>query len=349
MPKEEKQYYQPTAYDVNYPTVVYSVFETIKVFVCEVLYSHEEYRISEKRFIRTDFSGGDDASIRRSIEEFKTMQGKFPFTAYGIWDDETINKIISYKAKSGRYYSNIFGCYVKTFPVQITIPMVSFFTTLSDWERASQLLYNESCMPTRLNIPILVNDNLTSFVANIDIEVQKGSFAGQFDEHLKIGNINGLSHNFIINFHYFYIDATDHHGNTLTVAPVDNIYTSFYSFNNPDYRDNPTLQNYATNFSIPEIESTVPVDGAENIGRSDNIVINFNTAMNESAVENYMGIDPFMDINYIWNVASTVLTLEIVTELSANSEYEITIAKEAYSSGDQNLEEDYIFNFTTGA
>ena len=348
MPKEEKQYYS-SDFDSYYPTVVYSIFETIKVFICEVLYSNEEYILSKDRFILTDFSGKDDTSIRKSIEQFKTIQGKFPFTAYGIWDDETIDKVTSYKAKSGRYYSNLFGAYIKTFPVQITIPMVSFFTTSFDWEKASQLLYNESCIPTRLNVPIIVGDYTTYFSINIEIAVQKGSFAGQFDEYLRIGNIWSLSHNFIINFHYFYINATDHHGNTLFIAPVDNIYSSFYSFNNPDYRDNPILQNYAINFPTPEISSTIPSDEATEVSTTDNIVITFNTAMQEDSVKNYIGFDPFMDVNYLWNSTSTILTLEIVTALDANTEYEITIAEEAYSSGDQNLEEDYTFSFTTGS
>ena len=344
-----EQYYKPTDFDLNYPTVIKSIVEAIKVYVCDVFYPREEYRLSQNRFILTDFTGGDDVSIRKSIEQFKTSQAQFPFTAYGIWDNNLIAEKTSHKSKSGLYYSSLYECYVKTFPAKITIPMVSFFATAADYERAFQLLYNEAATATRVNVPLTVNENLVYFPINIDFAVSKGSFAGQFDQYLKIGNIWGMSHNFIITFYYFSINADDQHGNTVRIAPVDDMYANFYAFNNPDYRDNPMLVDHLHAYVAPEVEITVPAEAATGVSRTASIVINFNVAMNEASVLANTDFDPFMSVNFNWNDASTILTLEVVETLAASTAYEIMIAKEVNSDGGQNLFDDFTLNFTTGS
>jgi hypothetical protein len=341
-------YYKSADFDVSYPKVVFSIIEAIKVYLCDVLYPKEDYRLSQKRWILTDFTGGDDASVRRSIETFKTSQAHFPFTAYGIWDNNIVVGKTSFKSKSGRYYSSLYEAYIKTFPCQITIPMVSFFANPHDYERAFQLLYGESTIASRINVPIYINESLTYFPVNIEYTVAKGSFAGQFDEHLKIGNIWGLSHNFTLSFFYFNVNANDQHGNSLRIAPVDNMYANFYSFNNPDYRDNPDLIDALQNYALPVVGVTVPVEDAVGVSRTASIVFNFNTSMNKDSVKENIDFIPFIDARFIWDDTSTILTLQLAENLLASTAYEITIKKEANSSDSQNLEDDFILQFTTG-
>jgi len=343
-----EQYYKAQDFDTNFPKVVFSIIEAIKVYTCAVLYPKEEYRLSQKRFILTDFTGGDDASIRRSIETFKTSQANFPFTSYGIWDNNIVNGQTSYKSKSGRYYSSLYEAYIKTYPCKITIPMVSFFANPHDYERAFQLLYNESVIATRVNVPLYINESLTYIPVNIGFSIAKGSFAGQFDEYLKIGNIWGISHNFDISFFYFHVDANDQHGNSLRVAPVDDMYVNFYSFNNPDYRDNPDLIETFHAYPTPTISVSSPIEDATNVSRMEDIIINFSTQMNEESVKENIEFVPFIDARFVWNETSTILTLQLAENLLASTDYEITIAKEANSIGSQNFEDDFVLQFTTG-
>jgi len=342
-----EQYYKAQDFDLNFPKVVFSIVEAIKVYICAVLYPKEEYRLSQKRFILADFTGGDDAAIRKSIEQFKTTQARFPFTAYGIWDNNITVGKSSYKAKSGRYYSSLYEAYVKAYPCQIVIPMVSFFANPHDYERAFQLLYNESVIATRINVPLYINEKLVYVPINIEYAIAKGSFAGQFDEHLKIGNIWGLSHNLTISFHYFHVNANDQHGNNLRIAPVDNMYANFYSFNNPDYRDNPELLDTIVSYPLPDISVSSPIEDATNVSRTADVVINFSTAMNEDSVKENIDFVPFIDARFVWNDASTILNLHLAENLLASTAYEITIAKEANSVGSQNLEENFVLQFTT--
>lgn len=342
-----EKYYNPIT-DVNYPLVVKAIIETLRVYICETLYRDEEFKDSQKRFILADFSGGDDASIRRSVETFKTTQGKFPFTAYGMWDNEVPSEG-STRTKTGGYYSKVFGCYMKVFPARLTVPMVSFFTTSYDYERAYHLIESDVATPTRLNVPLYINENLTYFPINIDIDVSKGAFAGAFDEYLKIGKIWGLNHTLKIHYHYFSINATDHHGNTPRIALVDDLYANFFSFNKVDYRDNPTLLDTLYNFEIPIVTASVPIQDATGISRTNPIILNFNVSMNEDSVFSNIDFTPFIVADFSWNSLSTQLTIEPTDALLANTSYTITISTDTKSSMNQNFEEEYTLSFTTGS
>jgi hypothetical protein len=342
------QYYTPDQFDFNYPTIIKAIVESLKVYTCKVLYPLEEYRLSQNRFILTDFAGGDDASIRRSIEQFRNSQAEFPFTAYGIWDNERLVDAGVHKEKSGTYYSKIYGCYVKSVPARITIPMVSFFSTAADYERAFQLLDSESAILIRLFIPISINENITYFPIDLNMEVTKGSFAGEFDTYLHTGNIWGVNHNFTISFRYFYVNANDQHGNTPRIALVDDIITSFYSYNNLDHRDNPTLQGVTHSYDVPIVTSSIPVDKATNVSRANPITLNFNTAMDENSVFSNFSSTPFITANFDWDITQKQLSIDIVEPLSASTNYVISISKDVQSAMEQNMDEDFILSFTTG-
>lgn len=343
-----EQYYTPTVFDVNFPTIVKSIIETLKVYICNVLYPDEEYVTSKERFILVDFTGGDDASVRRSVEQFKTSQAEFPFTAYGEWDNLTTREKSTHIERSGTYYSSLYECYVKSVPAKITVPMVSFFATAADYERAHQLLYSEAAIMIRLNVPISVNSNVTYFPIDINMEVSKGAFAGEFDTYLRLGNIFGLNHNFGISFRYVYINANDQHGNTPTIAPVDDIYGNFYTFNNADYRDTPTLRDTMHNYLTPEISSSVPSASATSVDKTANIVLTFNTAMNYDSLIANVYLDPFFSAEFSLSSDGTILTIEPVGGLTANTSYTITIPTTTISFGQQNFEWEYSLQFTTG-
>lgn len=350
-----EKYYDATIYDSFYPTIVKSILEALKVYICGMLYPDEDFNISGKRFILTDFSPGDEIAIRKSVETFKTVQGKFPFTAYGLNDREIdlLGEKTSFKEKSGIYYSNIHGAYIKSVPSKLTIPMVSFFSTAADYEKAYHIIMNDVAVVNRINIPIRVYHSTTEyddtfFPILFNLEVSKGAFAYQFDEYLRTGNIWGLVHNFVIEFRYYAINANDSHGNTLRIAPVDDIIASFYTFNNPDYRDNPILQNVMHAYAIPEVTTTTPTEGSTNFDRSYPIIINFNTGMDEDSVINAIDSNPFISSDYVFNNTSTQLYIDPVSDLQANTLYTITISTNAKSGMDQNLENDFVLTFTTG-
>lgn len=107
------------------------------------------------------------------------------------------------------------------------------------------------------------------------------------------------------------------------------------------------VDNYITSLGTPEVESTTPADGATGFSVSGDIVVQFNTSMDESTTIPAVDISPAVTTTNEWDLYSGQLTMSPTTDLTSGTTYTITIDEAASSMGGITLEEDYTFDFTT--
>ena len=337
--------------DEKYMYVQKIVMDVVKVFVIKLLYPDENYSDAEKRFLLANFDSGDEVAVRKSIETFKTSQGKFPFTAYNIGEEEEIDDTLdgSSIAQSGQYFSPIYNCYLKSVPGILTVPMISFFTTPHDYFQARSRIYDTTSTVSRVFCPFTLNGVAGSFPIDIKIPVQKGSLAFAFTEFLRLGKIYNLQHDMSVYFHYYMINTANIHTNYIAprISPVDEILLSLFDYSTGIYKDSPVLDGVAVVPPTPVVTTTSPTEAEDDFDVSSPIIINFNVAMNESSVEAAIDLTPFFGANYFWNSASTQLIIDPANDLTHATQYTITINTNAKAASTANLTDDFVLTFTT--
>lgn len=332
-----ENYYSPTN---TYPPVVYAVVERIKLYTCSMLYPDETYAASKNRFILANFESGQELAVRKTIETFKTSQGRFPFTAYNVGEMTPVEDKRSHWQKNHKFYDKYLNCYISSQPTIIEIPMMSFFTSAYDYMRCRTLLADSNANLTRLITPITVNDILTSFTIDVNFEIAKFSLAFEFEEFLRVGRIFDIQHTMSIYFHNLVVDGN--------LYPVEDIEFSLATLSEIDRSLSPDVHRGLIS-TTPEITSTAPTEGETDIDRDNPVVINFSEPMLEYTVESSISTVPFISADLIWNSSGTILVIDPVAQLSSGTLYSIVIDTGALSVRQKPLEEDFTLNFTTGA
>ena len=200
-----KTYYQREGYEATiYPDILDIVLNRVLEYIFKLIYIEDEFTPEnmKKRMILADFEAGDEVAIRRSIEETFNSNTTFPFTAYNIGEEEQV-EWKSHLQKMGTYYAPEIGMAIASIPHTITIPMITFFNTPSDWRRFSSISALDDFNLTRLWCPVYFNNYLTQFPIDVDFEISKGSYAFRFDEMLKTDQIYDLPHTMKIYYHKF--------------------------------------------------------------------------------------------------------------------------------------------------
>lgn len=95
----------------------------------------------------------------------------------------------------------------------------------------------------------------------------------------------------------------------------------------------------------PTIVSVKPI-GSE-VGLKEKIVITFSKAMDEVATKNAVSISPSLVGTWAWNTGSTVLTFTPTTNMTYDTNYTVTISKDAKSQDGYNLQNEYSWTFKT--
>ena len=152
--------------DTRYPEITLAILERLRLYYCTMFYPDEEYEISKNRFILTDITS--NMALRGSTNVFKLSNAKFPFTAYSIGDFEEDTTRFNTYAKTQNYFSTIHNARIHATPIMQTFPMITFFTTAKDYDRAKIVLLKDKSLLNKLEVPIIVNNILTSFVILID-------------------------------------------------------------------------------------------------------------------------------------------------------------------------------------
>jgi hypothetical protein len=102
---------------------------------------------------------------------------------------------------------------------------------------------------------------------------------------------------------------------------------------------------------IPQIDSTSPIHNSTNVPIDTEIVIIFNTPMNNTSVEEAFRIYPFVAGTFSWKNNNTIMTYDPIEDLVASDcdleEYTVTIFAFASDLNQTNLKSDYSFSFTT--
>jgi hypothetical protein len=336
-------YYSPSN---DYPGIILAVVDRVKAWVWTTLYGDESWAVANNRIMLTNFEAGDEIAIRSSIERYKTSQGKFPFTAYNFGELTPVIEKRSHRQKSFSYYSSEYACRVSSQPSYFEIPMVSFFTTPTDYWRAYTKLRTDDSSLTRLTTPASVNGITTYFTIDLSFEINKGPLAYAFEDYLKFGNLYPLVHTVKVYFQNLVLITTSGNVN-FPIYPVEDVIVSLEQWSPIDISlsiNNATIHLAAP----PTVWSTIPEEGGIEVDRDNSILINFSQPMDEESVEGYLSSDPFISADFSWNSSGTVLMITPTTSLESGTLYSILLAQEAESVYGSVFEEDFELTFTTG-
>ena len=100
--------------------------------------------------------------------------------------------------------------------------------------------------------------------------------------------------------------------------------------------------------AAPTIAATLPADGETDAALNIGISVTFSEAMGQAVTESAFSSDPATECIFTWDVASTILSCEPTTELSANTTYTVTVGSGAQDLAGNGLETPFTFSFTTG-
>jgi len=333
---------------LSFPTVMKATGNAILYYMAQKLYPDEnpddlinpEYK--NKKFVLANFEVGENVALYKNIEDLQqSSSATFPFTSFNWAEEELKIDTKSHLQVSGKIFDTSSQSYIQAIPVYWNIPMIHFFSNAYDYFRARQLLSVDSSKLTRLTVPLLINNILTSFTVDIEFEISKGEYSFAFEEHLRVGKIFDLVSNLKIKFMYFILN------DSVDVSLVDSITVSLRTLAT-EINSSELIQTYYSP-ETPVISSTIPVTGSINVDKTQNIVINFSQSMNEGITNSYIDIEPMFPCNFIWNTSSTQLTLQPQSgQLDASTSYIITIEKSVQTINQATLEDDYILSFTTG-
>lgn len=108
------------------------------------------------------------------------------------------------------------------------------------------------------------------------------------------------------------------------------------------------IDDYIESLGIPTISSVYPASGDLSVSVDTDIVINFGSSMYEDSVEDNFSLFPEVVFeSYEWNSSGTLVTISPSGNLTSGTTYIATLTSDTESAGRINLEEDYIWNFTT--
>lgn len=99
----------------------------------------------------------------------------------------------------------------------------------------------------------------------------------------------------------------------------------------------------------PTVTSTSPTNNSNNIPVNTKISITFSLAMDKTVTEGAISANPSITGSFAWDGASKIATWTPGTNLQTNTKYTITISKAAKSQAGTNMENPYVFSFTTAA
>lgn len=121
------------------PSMVLALAERLITYVVDITYKAEfliDPQTAINRVILSDIDAGEGISVGDSVDRFRRTDAKFPFTAYNINDKDLLTDMMSHSAKSGAEFVEEVESFVRTWPMELEFPMVSFFSRADDFEIA---------------------------------------------------------------------------------------------------------------------------------------------------------------------------------------------------------------------
>ena len=312
----------------RFPKIELALVERVLIYVAHLLYEDEynsDPQLALKRLVLSDVESGQDVMIGDSIEEFKNTQGQFPFTAYALSESIERTDLLNHTAKGGFIFCKEAHNYVRSFPMELEIPMFTFFNTGEDYFQARSLLHRENVGLTRLRVPIQINGVDTDFPIDIEQAIGKGAYAASFEEYLRVNRIWDIRHDITVLFHDFMIDDQ-------VISLVDNMVMTLAG-------------KISTLPDLPRILEVVPADKSIDVPVDVSVQIRFSKPINESSVD--ISLKPEALFYRSWSSDSTMLTLTNLSNFKPNTVYEVVIAEGAFDAFGLHLSENFHFTFTT--
>lgn len=372
------KYFQPS---INNPKIVKSVVQRLLIYLVNVYYQQElideqgDYdRVMRKRILLADIGAGEGIVLKDAAKSFQTVNPDFPFTAYNT-ADSVEGEVRSFGSYSGQHFSPVFNKFIKSWPMKLEMPMISFFARADDYWRMKTVVHDDNINLSRMWIPMKWGEIDVAFPIDIGFQVSKGEYAAEFQRYLEINRIWDLVH--IANIAYYdflledqltssaksdadstgkkYKELSGNPNNTLEVLTVTEMVIRL----NQMAQDS-NLVTKSTNIQIPGVEistldaptvvATTPANKSVGVLTSiPTITLKFNKYMMEQIVLNRISIWPYIDQYPTWNDDSTELTLNLKGPLSPKTVFTITIPRSVEDGDGITLENDFIFTFTTGS
>jgi len=338
----------------KFPPIVRAILERVNIYFAQLLYPDQATTnlgdTIESRIFVTDVDAGGDNALGDASRFFGVINSPIPFTAYGIGDRELIIEKTNYYAAGGFFFIPELG-YAIANPVRMFVPAFSFFSNPDDWNIAFTKLMADSASLTKLDVPIKIAGQDVNVKITLSFDtLNKGSFAGAFVEHLRVNEIWDIQHNIQVLFTDLVFIGSEYGTGTPTGVirgnpepqwgVVDDMILSLYgtdgSLNSQEYLKNP-----------PTVLTTSPVNKTTGNAVTSNIVVNFSRPMVMESVRNNFTILPYAEGDFIWDFPGQNLTYKPIANLAANTNYIVTIGKEAKDGYDLQMENDFVFEFKT--
>lgn len=324
----------------NLPAQIQSIMERMRLYFATNVFREDSINDALNRFVVADIiNGGSDSGIRFATEKFGTNQN-WPFCAYSYDFLEEVRDRKNYRAEAGLYFDYNTGKFIRMKPVRFIMPFFFFFNNVEDYYTAQQILHSLNNDIVKLYIPIILNGVETVFNIDTKILLDKGSYAGAFEEYLRLNNIWDIACNCEIEFQNISLDDNNVH-------PVDDMIFALKRLDEEDISLSVTIDSINSQ-DTPELSSSVPTTGSTGVAVDSDITITFNVSMSEKYTEEAITLDPYFSAAYSWDSDSKILTISPYENLTASTEYTITIDKSAYAWwNNEPLEDDITITFTT--
>ena len=327
----------------SYPPLIRAIDSRIALYICEILYGDEEIEDALKRYVLSDIGAGNPIMLKDKGEIDGLINMSLPFTSYNFNENELLNDRRNSTAARAWFYSEQVDSFVKTKPREIEIPMVSFFNEYPDYLRAREILTDVNGLLTRLWVPLIANEHEINVPIDIEFEISKGEYNTAFETWLEKGKINDIVHNMKVKYFDLMLE-------TGGVYPVDDVELALYQLSNIDISLSTQIGSNIPLLDTPTVESTIPTNESTGIDpdyTATTIQVTFNVGMDSDSVESNFSIVPFKEGEFSWDDDNLILTYTFFDNLDSTTEYIITIGKESTNINNEQMEEDYIFSFTT--
>lgn len=328
-------FYEKT--DIQYPPIMKSCAEVYLKYLADLLYPPLSVDERYKRLILSNIQSGEDTASRYNIDKFKKTNLVYPFTAYNIQEQEIDEKRKNHFGKSRNRFVEALNAYLTVIPYTVEIPLISFYTTPTDYLRARSILQLDAASLTRFYLPVMINGVRARTVFNVDFPgPTKGQYAFEFDEYLTKNKIYDIVHTVKLEYSEIIIEPKD-------IFPVETKELELVPLT-----DEASL--VGQDQSVPSILSVSVESDATNVPLQP-IQITFSEEMadDESIISQSIYFTPETEIEYAWNTDKTILSVQPVGGFVANTLYVLEVLPFLVSKYYVSIKEGLLLNFKTGA
>ena len=100
-----------------------------------------------------DIGAGEGIVLKDAAKSFQTVNPDFPFTAYNT-ADSVEGEVRSFGSYSGQHFSPVFNKFIKSWPMKLEMPMISFFARADDYWRMKTVVHDDNINLSRMWIPM---------------------------------------------------------------------------------------------------------------------------------------------------------------------------------------------------